>query len=187
MRISYNAPVTLTFGFAAAAIHLIDNLFGGTLTPAFFTVYPTFSFINPLDYIRIWAHALGHADWGHLINNFTFILLLGPILEEKYGSKLLFWLMATTALITGLLNVLFFPAALLGASGMVYLFIILASITNISQGEVPMTLVLVAALFLGKEILGMFSADNISQFAHLIGGIVGGVFGLMMAEKKVKT
>ncbi|MBI3143616.1 MAG: rhomboid family intramembrane serine protease [Bacteroidetes bacterium] len=184
MRISYNAPVTLSFGLAAATIHLLDTILAGALTSAFFVVYPDFSFLNPLDYVRIWGHVLGHANWEHLLANFTFILLLGPILEEKYGSKLLLWLMVATALITGLLNVLFFTTALLGASGVVYLFIVLASITNIRQGEIPLTLVLVAALFLGKEVLGSFAADNVSQFAHILGGAVGGAFGLLMVGKK---
>lgn len=181
MRITYNAPVILTITFVCVAILGVDTFLGSnTLTRNFFTVYPTFRLGNPLDYFRVFSHSLGHANWAHLVSNFTFILLLGPILEEKYGSKMLLVMMFVTALVTGILNALFFTTALLGASGIVFMFIILSSVTNFRKGEIPLTFVLISVLFLGKEVIDIFKADNISQFAHIIGGVFGGVFGLKM-------
>ena len=183
MRISYNSPVILTLTIVCVGILFLDSLLAGTVIRSFFTVYPSFSFVNPLDYLRIFSHALGHANWTHLLSNFTFILLLGPILEEKYGSKPLLVMMFVTASITGVLNVLFFSTGLLGASGIVFMLIILSSITNIQKGEIPLTFILISALFLGKEVLDAFKADNVSQFAHVIGGVCGGVFGLNYTRK----
>jgi membrane associated rhomboid family serine protease len=182
MRISYNSPVILTLTLVCAAILFLDGVLAGNLTGNFFTVYPTFSFLNPLDYLRLFSHALGHANWTHLLSNFTFILLIGPILEEKYGSKPLLVMMFVTAFVTGVLNVLFFSTGLLGASGIVFMLIILSSITNIRQGEIPLTFILISVLFLGKEVVDAFNADNVSQFAHVIGGVCGGIFGLKFAK-----
>ena len=39
---------------------------------------------NPLTYLRMFTHVLGHADLAHYMGNFTIILLVGPMLDEKY-------------------------------------------------------------------------------------------------------
>ena len=178
MQIQYNSPVVLTYTFACTAILAFNYLTANTLMPLF-TVYPSMNLWNPLDYFRLFSHVLGHGDWGHLLNNFTLILLLGPMLEEKYGSSNLLTMMFITALVTGLLNVLLFNSGLLGASGIVFMFILLSSLANLKQGKTPLTFVLVVVLFLGKEFLNMFSNNNVSEAAHIVGGICGAVFGFM--------
>ena len=120
------------------------------------------------------------------MGNLTFILLLGSMIEEKYGSLNLLIMIGITAIITGILNVLFFPTGLLGASGIVFLFIILSSFGNAQKG-IPLTFILVAVLFLGKEIFQALQDNNISEFAHILGGICGSLFGfsgLMTPKKK---
>jgi membrane associated rhomboid family serine protease len=106
------------------------------------------------------------------------------MLEEKYGSNNLLTMMFLTALITGILNVVFFSSGLLGASGIVFMMILLSSMTNLRQGKIPLTFVLVVFLFLGKEVLSIFQNNNISEFAHIVGGICGAIFGFMGGAKK---
>ncbi|WP_020526346.1 rhomboid family intramembrane serine protease [Flexithrix dorotheae] len=176
MKLHYNAPVTLTYTIICTGVLLINNLTGG-LIMNLFTVYPIMNFANPIDYFRLFSHVIGHGSWDHLAGNFTFILLLGPILEEKYSSKTLLKMIVLTAFITGVINILIFPSGLLGASGIVFMMILLSSFVNFRQGHIPLTFVLVVILFLGKEITNIFAQDNVSQFAHILGGICGGVFG----------
>ncbi len=176
MRIQYNSPVILTFTLLSATVLVASTATGGTLM-SLFTVYPTMDLLNPIDYFRLFSHVLGHGDWGHLLGNFTFILLIGPMLEEKYGSKNLLIMMLITALVTGLLNVFLFTTALLGASGIVFMLILLSSVANFQKGKIPLTFILVVILFLGQELLNAFKEDHISQFGHIIGGICGGIFG----------
>jgi membrane associated rhomboid family serine protease len=178
MRLQYNAPVVLTYTFVCCIILFLSPITGGVLMNLF-TVFPTMSLTNPVDYFRLFSHALGHGDWGHLLNNFTFILLLGPMLEEKYGSTNVLTMMFLTALVTGIVNVIFFSNGLLGASGIVFMMILLSSMTNLRQGKIPLTFVLVVVLFLGKEVLNIFANNNVSESAHIIGGICGAVFGFM--------
>lgn len=84
-----------------------------------------------------------------------------------------------TAFVTGLLQIAFFNHALLGASGVAFMLILLSSFTN-NGGGIPLTFILVVILFLGKEVLNSFGADQVSQFAHIIGGILGGIFGFFL-------
>ena len=68
--------------------------------------------------------------------------------------------------------------ALCGASGVVFAFILLASFTNVRAGEIPLTVILVAAIFLGQQIYeGIFIRDQVSNISHIVGGIVGAVAG----------
>ncbi len=122
---------------------------------------------------------LGHQSIQHFIGNFTMILLLGPILESVYGSGFLLLSILITALATGLSNAFLFPnVVLLGASGVVFMMIMLASITNFSKGEVPLTFILVMIVYLGGQVWdALTKQDNISQFSHIIGGLVGSILG----------
>ena len=85
-----------------------------------------------------------------------------------------------------LINVIFFPGvALLGASGVAFMMILLSSFANSGSGEIPLTLIFVAVLYLGTEIInGLFAQDNISQMAHIIGGLCGCGFGWLISGKK---
>ena len=116
----------------------------------------------------------------------TFVLLLGPIVEEKYGSKSMFLMIVFTAVFTGLLNISLFSTGLLGASGIVFMLILLVSFTNVKSREIPVTFILVAILFVGKEFWQSMKTDQVSQFAHIIGGFCGSVFGFI-GKKKVNV
>ena len=180
MKITYNAPVTLTLALASTAVLIGDQITGGQLTAHFFSVGGTMNVRNPVDYLRLFTYILGHASWSHLLSNFAFILLLGPILEEKYGSGRLLLMILVTALTTGLLNVLLLKTGLLGASGVVFMMILLVSITNLRKGQIPLTFILIVVLYLAREIIAAFQTDDgISQLAHIAGGLCGSLFGFM--------
>lgn len=145
------------------------------------------SLLNPLTYIRFITHVFGHAGWEHFIGNATYLLLLGPVLEEKYKSGTLIEIIIITALVTGIINYIFFPnIALCGASGIVFAFIILASFTGFKDGEIPLTFILVATIYIGQQIYdGITVNDNVSQMAHIIGGLVGSITGYILNKKTV--
>lgn len=181
-RIQYNSPVILTFSIIVVAVHLVDLTLTPGLTLNYFMVRPAMSLYNPVDFLRLVSHVFGHSNWQHLFGNLTYVLLLGPILEEKYGSLAMLLMMAVTALSTGVMNVLLFPSGLLGASGIVFMLIILASVVDIRHGSIPLTFVLIAGIFIGAEIVKAFRTDNVSQMAHIVGGAVGAFFGFRFAH-----
>jgi membrane associated rhomboid family serine protease len=186
MKLKYNAPTVLTFTLMSALVLLLSHTLVPGLTEAWFLVPPkgTFSPSSARNWVTLVTHVLGHADWNHLFSNFSFILLLGPILEESYGSMSLLCMIFITALVTGLLNILFFSTALLGASGVVFMMILLASFTNFNKGEIPLTFILVMIIYVGREVLNSFSSNNISEFAHIVGGFVGSLFGFLRPPKR---
>lgn len=183
MKIRYNAPVTLTFALVATTVLLINQTVLPGLTRGLFIVGSGMNPGNVIDYVRLFTHVIGHDNWTHLMGNFAFILLLGPILEEKYSSSGLCIMMAITAMVTGLLNVMFLSTGLLGASGIVFMMILLVSFTNIRQGEIPLTFILVVILFLTREIVGAWQQDTVSQFAHISGGVIGSLFGFLHSHR----
>lgn len=186
MKIRYNAPTTLTFTFLSGLVLLLSGTLLPSLTQTWFSTPAPFRANQAQDYVKLFTHVLGHANIEHYLSNFSFILLLGPILEASYGSLSLFLMMLATAVITGILNVFLFPTTiLLGASGIVFMMILLASFTNFNKGEIPLTFILVMVLYLGKEVWSaLANKDNISQFAHVLGGLSGSFFGFIKPRKQ---
>lgn len=181
-RINYNAPVILGFSAICFFVMIFNNFTGGWLNHEFFMVYrsspTTIGF-----WIRLFGHSLGHIDWAHFSGNILAILMIGPALEERCGSLPLFLMMFATAVIIGVLNLTFFSTSLLGASGVVFMVMVLSAIVSYQQRSLPMTLILVAVVYIGKEIVtGILVEDNISQFSHVVGGIVGAIFGLFLIK-----
>lgn len=178
LRISFNSPVVLSFALLCLAAYLLNYVTGGKSNILLFEVYRA-PLTSPLTYVRMFTHVLGHASWSHLINNMTLLLVIGPLLEEKYGSSDLLIVTVITAFVTGLVHFIFFPGtALLGASGVVFAFILLSSFACIKDGSIPLTFILVAVLYIGGQIMdGVFVKDNVSNLTHIIGGIIGAFFG----------
>ena len=181
IRLQYNSPVVLSFALAAFGALLLGKLTGGRSTTLLFSVYRC-PLNDLLAYPRFVMHVLGHGSYAHYIGNMMMILVVGPPLEEKYGSRPLLSAIALTALVSGLVQWLFFPhAALLGASGIVFMMIVMSSLSGMKDGRIPITLLLVLALYLGREIFdGVVLSDNVSQLTHVIGGLCGALMGLSM-------
>ncbi len=183
-KITFNSPVVLGFIFISLAVLLLGFATLGVSNEVLFMTYHS-SLTNPLTYIRFFTHVLGHGGWDHYIGNASFILLLGPMLEEKYGSKRIMQVILITAFVTGVVNYFLFPnVALCGASGVVFAFILLTSFTSFRNGEIPLTFILVAVVFLGQQVYeGVVLTDDISNMSHVIGGIIGAVVGFKLNRK----
>ena len=178
LKITFNAPVVLSLAAISFVATLLNYVTGGASGRVLFMTYHS-PLSSPMTWIRAFTHIFGHADWTHLIGNMSYLLLLGPMLEEKYSSQTLAGVIAVTAVVTSVVNYIFFPnIALCGASGVVFAFILLSSFTEFREGEIPVTFILVAVFFLGQQIYdGITVQDNISNMAHIIGGIIGGLLG----------
>lgn len=183
--ITFNSPVVLTFVFVSLGVMVANYLTFGKSNQLFFMTYHT-SLTSPMTWLRFFTHVLGHAGWDHYIGNMMYILLLGPMLEEKYGGRAIVEVILTTALVAGLANWFLFPTvALCGASSVVFAFILMTSFTSFRSGEIPLTVILVAVIFLGQQVYqGIFVQDNISNMAHIAGGIVGAVIGYSLNKKR---
>ena len=178
LKVTFNAPVVLSIVAVSFIATLLNYITGGASGQILFMTYHS-SLLSPLTWIRAFTHIFGHADWAHFVGNMSYLLLLGPLLEEKYSSGTLAGIIVITALVTSVVNYVFFPGvALCGASGVVFAFILLSSFTSFKEGEIPLTFVLVAVFFIGQQIIeGITVQDDISNVGHIVGGIVGGLLG----------
>ena len=184
LTILFDSPVILSFALISLIVLVLDKFLGGWLIPRYFSVYRS-SLANPFTYLRFFTHVLGHSDYTHYMNNMLLLLIVGPSLEDRYGSERILEAIVLTALVTGVVQFIFFPnSALLGASGIVFMMIIMSSFAGYRNGSVPVTLILVFALSVGREVVNAVSKiDNVSQLTHIIGGVCGAGFGFSMTGK----
>ena len=173
--------MVLTFALASLGALILGWVSGGWTTWHLFSVYRS-PLSDPLTYARLVGHVLGHAGYAHYLGNMMLFLVIGPPLEEKYGSRRLLLCILVTALVSGLVQVLFVPGtALLGASGIVFMLIVLSSLAGMREGFIPLTLILVVILYLGGEVIdGITTQDNVSHLTHIVGGLCGAGLGFGM-------
>lgn len=176
IKIKYNAPAVLSFSLLCIVVFV---LLSGGIPARYFTSPAGFHWDDGWFYLRLVSYVFGHGSVAHMAGNLTIILLLGPLLEEKYGSFRLSQMMLVTAVITGLLNAGLLHSVIMGASGIAFMFILLGSFSNIGARQIPLTFIIVAALFLGNELTAGLKIDRISQFSHLAGGMTGAVYGFV--------
>ena len=181
LKLSYNAPVTLTFALLALLALVLDYFTNGWTTTHLFSVY-RYSLSDPLAFFRFFGHVLGHSGIQHFMSNMLFILLLGPTVEDRFGSWNTLWAILVTAFITGLIYFIFFPgSALLGASGIVFMMILMASFGGARNGVIPITTI----FDLGSELWNaIFQQNNIAELAHIVGGLCGMLMGFALSGKR---
>lgn len=180
---SFESKVVLIFSLLAFCVWF-TNLFFKDFITTYFVARPNLSF-SFLGIFRLFSHVLGHADFEHLYSNLLLIILLGAGLEKKYGHGDILLMILVTALAIGIINAVvpFFSANLLGASGIAFMFIALTpSLADKEDGKIPVEYILVILMFGYKEIMGAFKEDQIAQFAHLIGGACGVLFGFLLLK-----
>ena len=184
-KISFNSPVILGFTVLCLLAYLLNSATKGATNDLLFSVYRS-SLLSPFTYVRFFGHILGHANWDHFLG-IMMILVICPLLEEKYGSANMLFVVLSTALVTGLVHFILFPhIQLLGASGVVFALILLASFTSIREGRIPLTFILVTVIYIGGQVYsGLFEHDNISNLTHILGGFVGAGLGYIMNKNKM--
>lgn len=175
----YNSILILTYFFISVGALILKYITLGKSNEILFSTYRS-SLFNPLTYVRLFTHVIGHEDWKHLSNNFLYILLIGPMIEEKYGTLNLLIMILITAGVIGIINHIVGRKRILGASGIVFMLIMMSSFVNIQEGKIPVTLILIFIFYIVNEIIdGIFKKDNVSHMGHLIGAICGCIYGYL--------
>ena len=178
INFDYNSPVIITYLVISLIACFLNFISHGKSNKLLFTSYRSSPF-NPLTYIRLFTHSIGHIDLSHLIHNFLFILLIGPMIEEKYGSINLLVMLLITSLVIGLFNTIFSNYSITGASGNVYMLITLSSFSNISEGKIPITLILILVFYIISELKDRVIEGNKTTYhtGHLLGALCGIALG----------
>ena len=174
---SYNSVVIISYFLICLLVLIIDTISKGKLNN--FLTTRRGSLWNPMTYIRLVTSGLCHKDWTHFRNNFVMILLVGPLLEEKYGSISMLEMIIITTIASSLVHLFIYENGAIGASDNVYMMVVLCSIVNISQGKIPVTLILIFLFYVADEIIKQIFKrnDNIAHDSHIVGAICGFIFG----------
>lgn len=181
IEFDYNSPVILTY-FIISTIALILGYITKDKTNKLLFCSKRSSLLNPLTYIRLFTHSIGHSGWDHYVNNFLYILLIGPMIEEKYGSINLLIMFLITSLVIAIFNILISNYEIRGASGNVFMLIVLSSFSNFQEGKIPITLILICLFYVITEIKkSIFDRKSHTYYmGHILGAVCGIVFGFLM-------
>lgn len=175
MRITIKAPLTIIFAVTTVVFYFLLQSHGPL--PRVFVLHGDLQLDNPLWYPSLIGYTMGHVSINHLVGNISLFLLLGHIIEKRYGSRKMFFMLTSTGAITALIHIALFDHKLIGASGLVFMMIVLSSLIDIRAKEVPISFIMIVLLFIGKEVVESFESDAVSQFAHIFGGVMGAFFG----------
>ncbi len=139
------------------------------------------SLLLPWTWVRLVTWPFVHADTAHLLGNMMLFLLLSPNLEKKQGWFEFGFCLLATAVVIGLCHLAFGRGhtVLVGASGWVFMMILLSTFVSGEPGTISVPTLIVAGLFAWQEVRAALTPNQISQLAHLLGGVCGLVFGLL--------
>ncbi len=179
IQFDYNSIVILSYLFICLGAWLLNIITREKSNKLLFESYRS-SLLNPLTYVRMFTHSIGHKDWDHLVSNFLYILLIGPMIEEKYGSLNLLIMLLITSVVIALFNMIFSNYSILGASGNVYMLIVLSSFSNIQEGKIPLTVILICIFYVIGEFKRTVTERKSKTYhdGHLIGALCGLLFGI---------
>ena len=178
----YNAPVTLTFFLISFGVLILSFITRKKIDYLFSSERA--SLLNPFTYIRLFTNILGHRDFVHFSNNFLKILLLGPMIEEKYGSMNLLIIILITAFITAVINFIIGKYRIMGASNIVFMLIALSAFVNMSD-RIPLTLVFIILFYFIDEVRQLFNKDGVAHYGHLTGAVCGVAFGFICQNQSL--
>ena len=181
LQFDYNSPVILTYFIVSLIVLILGYLTKDKINKLLFCSYRS-SLLDPLTYIRMFTHCIGHSGWDHFVNNFLYILLIGPMIEEKYGSINLLIMFLITSLVIALFNILISNYEIRGASGNVFMLIVLSSFSNFQEGKIPITLILICLFYVITEVKkSIFERKSKTYYmGHILGAVCGIIFGFLM-------
>lgn len=146
---------------------------------------------SPRFYLRLLLHPLAHADFSHYFANMTLLMVLTPFLEDACGWKNLLKMICITAAVEGTVNAAVSNYYLVGASGVVFMMTLLtpivANVDETKETEIPLTFIIVAIMWIGREIDDMNNRDGISHTCHIVGGLCGAYFGLRSRKRTKRS
>jgi len=135
-----------------------------------------------------------HGDIMHLILNMLGLYAFGKTTEKIYGSLKFALVYFIGGIISFLAGSLFYPSDyyLIGASGAIFSLLSLVMLSkplSLSIVFFPLPLGLISFLYIISNILSIIFRDksNIGFFAHVIGFLVGFVFGIKWCDEWKKN
>ncbi|OPY30033.1 MAG: intramembrane serine protease GlpG [Methanocella sp. PtaU1.Bin125] len=129
-----------------------------------------------------------HANIMHIFFNMLMLFFFGPLLERQIGSVRFLGLYLGSGVLAGLVQVLIFPGAVIGASAAVFgvmgALAMLMPDLRIYLYFVPMKIIYAVILFAVLDLLLIPSGDQVAHAAHLVGLAAGLAYGYLIKKNK---
>lgn len=197
LKVVFDSPVVLVFSFVSAAIFAADLIFKLNISEKVFECHgaksvPAFDFKSAMDYARLVIYPFCSVNATSFFFNIAFVLLLGPVLEERYGSLMLALMIFITSLVGGVITACVSTFGISGCGGIVFMMIILSVLSVFIKKQLPVSWIFIFILYLafslavGKKNSSFvsFMNENIPVFIQLASGICGSLFGFFVCPKK---
>ncbi len=168
-KIKIKSPITIIFSLICVVAFLLGN--------------PNMFILGSGNVFGVFLWIFGHNGIEHLIGNLLPILIIGPVLESRYSKKTLISLITLTTLTTSILHLFLFQDSVTGASGILCMFAIL-TLMGKEDGEIPLMAVVFTFFVMVSQILSGAQMNGISEFSHIIGILMGFLFGLIIKRDK---
>lgn len=195
-KVILDAPVPVFFVVICTLFYLIDLLLIKNNNSLNLTSSPTtaggalpFLISQPLSYLRLFLYVFGFSSPQLLVTDLIFIMLLGPAIEERYGSVVIAIMMAVSALFSGVLNACFCKTSLRGASCIIFMLIFLNSFMSLSKKKIPLSFIFVVVLYVIREVFektagGVGGAGGaVAILICIAGGLCGSLFAFLTSPK----
>lgn len=166
LKFIFDSPVVLVFSVVSAVIFISDLILKLNLSEKIFECpgaksVPAFDFKSALSYVKLVIYPFGGENSTSFFLNIGFILLLGPVLEERYGSIMLALMIFITSLVGGVLTACASTFGISGCGGIVFMMIILSVLSVFIKKQLPVSWIFIFALYLA---FSLFSGKKISGF-----------------------
>lgn len=187
-KLTIEAPVVILFCLLCAIVFGLQKVFPGLTR--FLAVDDRFRWMQMKQLSSLFTHVLAHSNVNHIKGNMMHILLVGPSAEHVYGSNVLLLVILLVAVSSAVTHILIGSSYTqqLGASGVVFAFILLNSLVAAVAGKIPLSFVLTAGFWGFDELYKLFFAnDGVSHHAHLTGAVVGAAVAIGLRRQKLKT
>jgi len=132
-----------------------------------------------------------HGSLIHIFFNMFALLIFGPLIEDRIGSRRFLFVYIIGGLIANIVGVFFYPQAL-GASGAIMamlgtLVILMPHLRVFIYGLIPIPLWMAGILWFLLDLFGSFSGTRgIGHIVHIAGLLFGLIFGLYLRNKTQK-
>lgn len=184
--ISNDSPFISIYIFICFLVFFID-VRSKVFASKYFSLPATknFNFFYPISYLKTISYIFGHLSWIHLNGNIIKLLFWAPAVEKYFDNLELFKIIITSAISSSLGIMVFDKRKTYGSSGIVYSMIVLNFLIEFrTKGKTGIIGTVPSALFWQiffqflNEYYNFLNNPNISHITHLMGAIIGFIFGM---------
>lgn len=186
----FDSPVTISFSLLSVLLFVLNCLaFKGTLDVKILSSPTTSAGPIPFmatqisSYLRLFLYAFGSQNFVGLLSNLLFLLMLGPVMEERYGSLVIGIMMAVSVLFSGVLNTCFCETSLQGCMPIIFMMIFLNSFMSFSKKKIPVSFLVIFVFYIAREVFGKTFSEIVGLIICITGGLCGSLFAFLTSPK----